>query len=174
MAVGSSSLVLIEGAIAWPVFELTNSTTGFVGQIRRIYLKRMARTTPDYWADEDFIFDRQCWPPTGFHRSIYEYHAEQRPWLACDLIIERVEYRRRHIDYRPWGLPGPNDPFDAFPNHLAASREGAGANRLNHWRPFFSIQILIRMQLEWCNPPTPNPLSFPEKATQKRRIFNML
>ena len=45
------------------------------------------------WVDEDFILDRELWPPTDYHRSIYLYHAEQQPWLSAEpvLIIERVE-----------------------------------------------------------------------------------
>jgi hypothetical protein len=35
------------------------------------YLKRMARLIPDFWADEDFILDPENWPPTEFHRSIW-------------------------------------------------------------------------------------------------------
>jgi hypothetical protein len=51
----------------------------------------MARLIPDFWADEDFILDPENWPPTGFHRSIYRYHAEQLPWLKADLTIQRIE-----------------------------------------------------------------------------------
>jgi hypothetical protein len=53
----------------------------------------MAHLIPDFWADEDFIFDPEWWPPTGFHRSIYRYHAEQGPWQKCDLVIERIEQK---------------------------------------------------------------------------------
>jgi hypothetical protein len=85
-------LVIIQGAIVWPAVQ---SITAKIGEnVRRVYLKRMMYLLPDYWADEDSIVDPKCWPPTGFHRSIYRYHAEQQPWLKCDLIIERIEEKQ--------------------------------------------------------------------------------
>jgi hypothetical protein len=83
------SLVILQGAIVWPAVELLAARPDV--NVRRVYLKRMMHLLPDFWADEEFILDPECWPPTGFHRSIYRYHAEQRPWLKCDLIIERIE-----------------------------------------------------------------------------------
>jgi hypothetical protein len=84
------SLVVLQGAIVWPAVESITARLGVSG-VRRVYLKRMARLLPDFWADEDFILDPDFWPPTGFHRSVHRYHAEQRPWLKCDLVIERIE-----------------------------------------------------------------------------------
>jgi chloramphenicol 3-O-phosphotransferase len=86
-ALRKPSLVILQGAIVWPAAESVAARVN----VRRVYLKRMMHLLPDYWADEDFILDPEFWPPTGFHRSIYRYHAEQRPWLKCDLIIERIE-----------------------------------------------------------------------------------
>jgi hypothetical protein len=89
-ALREPSLAILQGAIVWPALELVTARLGVNG-VRRVYLKRMAHLTPDFWADEDFILDPEFWPPTGFHRSIHRYHAEQRPWLKCDLVIERIE-----------------------------------------------------------------------------------
>jgi hypothetical protein len=89
-ALSEQPLVILEGAIVWPAVEPVIAKLGANG-VRRVYLKRMARLIPDFWADEDFISDAEWWPPTEFHRSIYRYHAEQSPWLNCDLIIERIE-----------------------------------------------------------------------------------
>lgn len=86
-------LVILQGAIVWPAVE---SITAGVN-VRRAYLKRMMHSLPDFWADEDFILDPECWPPTSFHRSIYRYHAQRQPWLKCDLIIERIEEKRRQF-----------------------------------------------------------------------------
>jgi hypothetical protein len=94
-ALNEPSFVILEGAIVWPAAERLATKLGFNG-VRRVYLKRMAHQIPEYWADEEFIFDPEWWPPTGFHRSIYKYHAEQRPWLECDLIIERIEEKPDH------------------------------------------------------------------------------
>ena len=91
-ALREPSLTILQGAIVWPEVEPVTVRVGVNG-VRRVYLKRMAHLLPDFWADEDFILDPEWWPPTGFHRSIYRYHAEQRPWLKCDLIIERIEER---------------------------------------------------------------------------------
>ena len=60
-------------------------------RIRRVYLKRMRRLQPNIWAEEDFLKNSNRWPPTEFHRSIYRYHAEHRPWLDADLVLERIE-----------------------------------------------------------------------------------
>jgi hypothetical protein len=92
-ALSEPSLVIIQGAIVWPLVE----SVAFRVNVRRVYLKRMMHLLPDFWADEDFILEPEYWPPTGFHRSIYKYHEEQRPWLKCDLIIERIEERRAFI-----------------------------------------------------------------------------
>jgi hypothetical protein len=92
-ALGDQSLVILEGAIVWPVVEPIAAKLGVNG-VRRVYLKRMASLIPDFWADEDFILDPEYWPPTEFHRSIYRYHAERSPWLNCDLIIERIEEKQ--------------------------------------------------------------------------------
>ncbi len=89
-AIGSSPLVVVQGAIAWPLVRSVAASLG-KESVRRVYLKRMWSLRPDFWVDEDFILDRELWPPTDYHRSIYLYHAEQQPWLSADLIIERVE-----------------------------------------------------------------------------------
>jgi hypothetical protein len=85
------TLVIVQGAIAWPAIERLVIDRQITNNVRRVYLKRMARLISDYWQDEEAIFDRELWPPTGFHRSIYKYHADTRPWTRCDLIIERIE-----------------------------------------------------------------------------------
>jgi len=86
-AMSEPPLVILQGAIVWPAVKPI--TAG--ANVRRVYLKRMMHVLPDCWVDEDCILDRECWPPTGFHRSIYRYHALQQPWLKCDLMIERIE-----------------------------------------------------------------------------------
>jgi NADPH:quinone reductase-like Zn-dependent oxidoreductase len=40
---------------------------------------------------EDFLKDPARWPPSDFHRSIYQYHARRRPWRDADLVLERIE-----------------------------------------------------------------------------------
>jgi hypothetical protein len=84
------SVVVIEGPMAWPLIE---PIAGAVGPdcVRRVYLKRMMRLKPDFWTDEDYLNDPNYWPPTDYHRSIYRYHAECRPWLDADLVLEREE-----------------------------------------------------------------------------------
>jgi hypothetical protein len=89
-AIASTPLVIVQGAIAWPLVQPVATALGN-NCIRRVYLKRMMRLKPDFWTDEDFIFDPDWWPPDHFHRSIYRYHAEQRPWLSADLLLERIE-----------------------------------------------------------------------------------
>jgi hypothetical protein len=88
-AIASTSLAIVEGAIAWPFSE--TMTTIAKECVRRVYIKRMRKLNPDFWVDEDSLFDRSWWPPTDYHRSIYKYHAEQQPWLAADLVLERIE-----------------------------------------------------------------------------------
>jgi hypothetical protein len=99
-ALREPSLVILQGAIVWPAVESITARLGVNG-VRRVYLKRMMHLLPDYWADEDFILNSEFWPPTGFHRSIYRYHAEQQPWLKCDLIIERIEEKKRPYEICP-------------------------------------------------------------------------
>jgi hypothetical protein len=84
------SVVIIEGPMAWPLVE---PISGVVtrDRIRRVYLKRMMRLKPDFWIDEDYLNDPIFWPPTDYHRAIYQYHAEHQPWLDADLVLERVE-----------------------------------------------------------------------------------
>jgi|GEM_PF-3699160 len=86
----SAPLVIVQGAIAWPLIEPIAAELGDV-RIRRVYLKRMMRNKSDFWADEDFIFDPEWWSTHEPRRSIHRYHAEQRPWESADLVLERVE-----------------------------------------------------------------------------------
>jgi chloramphenicol 3-O-phosphotransferase len=88
-ALREPALVILQGAIVWPAVETAVTKLDFKG-VRRVYLKRMANSIPDYWEDEEWILDPALWSPTGLHRSIYKYHADERPWLKCDLIIERI------------------------------------------------------------------------------------
>jgi hypothetical protein len=60
-------------------------------RVRRVFLKRMMRLKPDFWVDEDYLNDPKHWPPTDFHRSIYQYHAKRRPWADAHLVLERIE-----------------------------------------------------------------------------------
>jgi hypothetical protein len=89
-AVVSSPLVVIQGAIAWPIVQPAMLTLS-EACIRRAYLKRMMSSRPEIWQDEDAILDPDLWPSTDYHRSIYRYHSDQQPWLTAELIIERAE-----------------------------------------------------------------------------------
>jgi hypothetical protein len=88
-ALASAPVVVIEGPMAWPLVE----PIAEIGRdrVRRVYLKRMMRLKPDFWPDEENINDPNDWPPTEYHRAIYQYHAEQRPWLDADLVLERID-----------------------------------------------------------------------------------
>jgi hypothetical protein len=51
----------------------------------------MMRLKPDFWIDADYLADPSYWPPTDFHRSIYQYHICWRSeWLDADLVLERI------------------------------------------------------------------------------------
>jgi hypothetical protein len=61
--------------------------------MRRVYLKRMKRTTPDHWQDARQFLEPST-PPRSLGEvgnSIDRHHAEQRPWLSADLVLERIE-----------------------------------------------------------------------------------
>jgi chloramphenicol 3-O-phosphotransferase len=88
-ALASAPVVVIEGPMAWPLVAPIAQVSR--DRIRRVYLKRMMRLKPDFWIDEDYLNDKNGWPPTDYHRSIYQYHAEHRPWVNADLVLERVE-----------------------------------------------------------------------------------
>jgi hypothetical protein len=51
----------------------------------------MMRLKPDLWVDEGWLKDPAGWPPSEFHRSIFQYHARRRPWRDADLVLERIE-----------------------------------------------------------------------------------
>jgi hypothetical protein len=87
---GASPLVIVEGAVAWPFVQAWTETIG-LGEVRRVYLKRMMLAKPDYWQDEHNILYPDWWPSTEYDRSIYRYHANQRPWLSAGLVLERIE-----------------------------------------------------------------------------------
>jgi hypothetical protein len=85
----SAPVVVVEGPMAWPLVEPIAEVVR--DRVRRVYLKRMMRLKPDFWTDEDYLNDPNYWPPTDYHRSIYQYHAERQPWLDADLVLERIE-----------------------------------------------------------------------------------
>jgi hypothetical protein len=89
-ALASAPIVVIEGPMAWPLVDEPMAEVGR-DRVRRVYLKRMMRLKPDFWVDEDYLNDPEKWPPTDYHRSIYQYHAEHRPWVNADLVLERIE-----------------------------------------------------------------------------------
>jgi chloramphenicol 3-O-phosphotransferase len=88
-ALASAPVVVVEGPMAWPLIE----PVAEVGRdrVRRVYVKRMMHQKPDFWIDEDYLSDSNYWPPTDYHRSIYQYHAKFRPWLGADVVLERIE-----------------------------------------------------------------------------------
>jgi hypothetical protein len=75
--------------MAWPLIEPIADVSR--DHIRRVYLKRMRHLQPDIWVEEDFLNNPNRWAPTDLHRSIYRSHAEHRPWLDADLVLERIE-----------------------------------------------------------------------------------
>jgi len=85
----AAPVVVAEGPMARPLIEPIADVSR--DHIRRVYLKRMRHLQPDIWVQEDFLNNPNRWPPTDFHRSIYRYHAEHRPWLDADLVLERIE-----------------------------------------------------------------------------------
>jgi len=85
-----SPVVVVLGAVAWPLVQLSAMMLG-EQFVRRIYIKRMMRGQPDYWQDEYILDDDYVRRPTSYGRSIDSYHAEQRPWLIADLVLERIE-----------------------------------------------------------------------------------
>jgi hypothetical protein len=87
-ALDSSQMTLIGGAIAWPIVQQLHLSREIC---RRVYLKRMMALAPDVWQDERVLNNRTMWPSSNFSSSIYRYHAEQRPWLESDLVVERIE-----------------------------------------------------------------------------------
>jgi hypothetical protein len=89
-ALASAPIVVIEGPMGWPLVDEPMAEVGR-DRVRRVYLKRMMRLKPDFWVDEDYLNDPEKWPPTDYHRSIYQYHAEHRPWVNADLVLERIE-----------------------------------------------------------------------------------
>jgi len=84
----STPIVVVEGPMAWPIVDPVP-----IGRylVRRVYLKRMMRLRPEIWCDEDRIDDEGRWPPGEYQRAIHQYHAEQRPWLDADLVLERID-----------------------------------------------------------------------------------
>jgi hypothetical protein len=87
----ASPVVVVEGPVSWPLIARIAGANLQRDCIRRVYLKRMMRLKPDLWVDEDFLKDPARWPPSDFHRSIYQYHARRRPWRDADLVLERIE-----------------------------------------------------------------------------------
>ena len=80
------AIVIVEGPIVWP---FARSAVTKIGPecVRRVYLKRMMKPNPDVWVDEGF---EQRKHPEEYFQSIIRYHAN-KPWLAADVILERVE-----------------------------------------------------------------------------------
>jgi chloramphenicol 3-O-phosphotransferase len=85
----AAPVVVMEGPIARPLVDAIAKIKRV--HVRHAYLKRMMHLKPDFWIDEEYLNDPDDWPPTDFHRSIYQYHAERQPWLNADLVLERIE-----------------------------------------------------------------------------------
>ena len=86
--VGVSPITIIEGPIAWPLVQRVAITLG-QDRVRRVYIKRMMRLKPDFWLDEHLLAE-QNWPSPKYFRSINEHHANEKPWLKANLVLERV------------------------------------------------------------------------------------
>jgi hypothetical protein len=88
----TSPTVIVQGAIAWPLVQAEVDEIS-LGVVRRVYLKRMMRTTPDHWRDAHQFLDPNALPRFfgEVGNSIDRHHTEQRPWLSADLVLERVE-----------------------------------------------------------------------------------
>ena len=88
----ASPTVIVQGAIVWPLMQAVVGEIS-LDAVRRVYLKRMKRTAPDHWRDaRQFLEPSQ--PPRFLGEvgnSIDRHHAEQRPWLSADLVLERIE-----------------------------------------------------------------------------------
>ena len=82
-----ASTVIVEGPIAWPFAQAAVTKIG-PEYVRRVYLKRMMKEKPNIWVDEGFEQRRH---PSEYIQSVNRYHAEQKPWLYANLILERVE-----------------------------------------------------------------------------------
>jgi len=87
----ASPTVIVQGAIVWARVQAVAGEIGASG-VRRVYLKRMKHSMPDHWRDAGQFQEPS--PPrylSEVSNSIDHYHAEQRPWLRADLVLERVE-----------------------------------------------------------------------------------
>lgn len=88
----ASPTVIVQGAIVWPLVQAVVDEIS-LSAVRRVYLKRMKRTTPDHWRDAHQFLEPNA-PPRFLGEvgnSIDRHHAKQRPWLSADLVLERIE-----------------------------------------------------------------------------------
>lgn len=91
-ALATSPLVVVEGAIVWPL-RLAAATETPLQCVRRVYLKRMKWSEPDRWHDGQQFLDADAVPryATKYSNSVDRYHRDHQPWQAADLVIERIE-----------------------------------------------------------------------------------
>jgi hypothetical protein len=91
-ALAASSVVIVEGAIVWPL-QAATATEIASDQVRRVYLKRMKWSDPDRWHDAHQLLHGDT-PPryaTEFSNSIDRYHRDHQLWREADLVLERIE-----------------------------------------------------------------------------------
>jgi hypothetical protein len=87
----TSPIVIVEGAIVWP---LVQGSVGEIGaaRVRRVYIKRMKRSNPDRWHDGSRFLEAAAPRYLGeYSNSIDRYHRDHQPWRAADLLLERIE-----------------------------------------------------------------------------------
>ena len=87
-AVATASLVIAEGPMAWPVTKRAREGMQ-PDSIRRVYLKRLAPRNPDDWEALEFA-QAEDKSRGEYFLSIDRYHVKTKPWLAADLILERI------------------------------------------------------------------------------------
>lgn len=87
-----SPLVVVEGAIVWPLL-LPAATETASQSVRRVYIKRLKWSEPDRWHDGPQFLGDDASPryATEYSNSIDRYHRDHQPWQAADLVIERIE-----------------------------------------------------------------------------------
>lgn len=81
--------LIVEGPAAWLILKPIAHQIG-IGKTRRLYLKRVSKYGDlVIWGDGEGLAEHAA-ASTRYFQSIYEHHANDRPWESADLIIERI------------------------------------------------------------------------------------
>jgi hypothetical protein len=87
----TSPIVIVEGAMVWPLVQGIIEEVGS-DRVRRVYLKRMKWSEPDRWHDGSQFIEAAAPRYLGeYSNSIDRYHRDHQPWRAADLVLERIE-----------------------------------------------------------------------------------